>query len=223
VRIHFNNIDGALKIFIALSDRTRLEILSHLLKAGPQGMTAADISRLTDKKIPSTLHQLEILHDANLIEDAMFHVSSLNREIKHWFVPAERRRILIDFSLPSLIEANMLNFSQRIAIINSYRDANSQGSLLSLTDVVQILKMYFITRKEGDPLLTEEGIYDALAVDVFNRFRTADPPLIDVVLFDELNYFSAQVGEKVREVLIKNDRMVQEVYQGRQVYRFIIF
>ncbi|HKZ39614.1 MAG TPA: hypothetical protein VJ044_01560, partial [Candidatus Hodarchaeales archaeon] len=222
MRVQFSNVDGALRIFIALSDRTRLEILNHILRSGSQGLTAADVSRLIDKKIPSTLHQLEILKAANLLEDTMLFVESIGREIKHWSVPAERRRIVIDFSLFSLSQAAEISVGERLALLYTYRTRTGQSRPLSKQALSEIVREFNAGRPaDSQERLTENGIIDALAVEIFDRFRTSSPPLVDADLFDEVNNLSAEVGTAVRDVLMINDRVSEEFLQGRQrVFRF---
>ena len=222
MRVQFSNVDGALRIFIALSDRTRLEILNHILRSGSQGLTAADVSRLIDKKIPSTLHQLEILKAANLLEDTMLFVESIGREIKHWSVPAERRRIVIDFSLFSLSQAAEISVGERLAFLYTYRTRTGQSRPLSKQALSEIVREFNAGRPaDSQERLTENGIIDALAVEIFDRFRTSNPPLMDADLFDEVNNLSAEVGTAVRDVLMINDRVSEEFLQGRQrVFRF---
>lgn len=212
MRVLFDNVDGALKIFSALSDRTRFEILALLLQTGNTGMTAADIARKIEKKIPSTIYQLEILRDANLVDEAMFRVSSINREIKHWYIPPEKRRIIMDFSLPSLNEAANKPLSERLDCIRSYQTKYNIKHPLTVNDVQQIMHEY---------TLTEEGVFDALAIDAFAQIKYATPPAIQAEIFDEFFNFSPAVGQKVREYLFFNERIMEDVHQGVKVYRVI--
>ena len=175
-------------------------------------MTAADIARKITKKIPSTIYQLEILRDANLVDEAMFRVSSINREIKHWYIPPEKRRIIIDFSLPSLNEAANKPVSERLDCIRSYRNNHNLKHPLTINDIQQMMIEYS---------LTEEEIFDALAMEVFTQFKYANPPAIQADIFDEFFNFSPAIGQKVREYLFFNERLLEDIHQGVKVYRIV--
>lgn len=105
-----------LSIISTLTDNTRLEILSLLMQE-PQGMTAADISRRIDKKIPSTIYQLEIIQASGLIESKMKPVPSIGRDIKHWILPEENFHFLFKIDLSSIINESTLSIDVRDAYL----------------------------------------------------------------------------------------------------------
>ncbi|MHA2366856.1 MAG: helix-turn-helix domain-containing protein [Candidatus Hodarchaeales archaeon] len=109
--------DQSLKIISALSDKTRLEILA-LLFNNPEGLTAADISRLINKKIPSTIYQLEILQNSGLITNEMKVVQSIGRAIKHWILPSGNYQMMMHLDLGYLIRENLLSMDARLKYLD---------------------------------------------------------------------------------------------------------
>lgn len=101
-----------LSIIATLNDNTRLEILS-LLMQNREGMTAADISRRIDKKIPSTIYQLEIIQASGLIYSDMRRVESIGREIKHWILSEENFHFNFKVDLSILINESSLSITIR--------------------------------------------------------------------------------------------------------------
>ncbi len=112
-----NEPQKIINIISTLTDNTRLEILS-LLMQNREGLTAADISRHIDKKIPSTIYQLEIIQDSGLIRSEMKRVESIGRDIKHWILPVENYHFLFEVNLRLLIYQSTLSIDIRNAYIN---------------------------------------------------------------------------------------------------------
>jgi DNA-binding transcriptional ArsR family regulator len=218
MRVFFNNIDGILLIIKALSDPTRLLIIDEILNTGDRGVTAADLSRKINKKIPSTLHQLEILKTANIIEDKMVYVDSIGREIKHWFIPKERYKIIIDLSLSSLSKAQTSTYIDRIDAIQSYQRNYNISSPLKMDDIGLIIKNIKQLSKEKIEIISEEEIFDALALEVYNKFRNAEPPSVVAEIFDEINNFTPEVGFRVKEILFKNQRIEEKIDQVGSIH-----
>nr|WP_211785146.1 metalloregulator ArsR/SmtB family transcription factor [Falsirhodobacter algicola] len=59
--------DEALAAFAALSDRTRLRILRHLVQAGPEGLAAGAVGRAVDATSSRTAFHLKQLEHAGLV------------------------------------------------------------------------------------------------------------------------------------------------------------
>ena len=120
-----------LNIISSLTDNTRLEILSLLIRE-PGGMTAADISRRIDKKIPSTIYQLEIIQASGLIKSEMKFVDSIGREIKHWILPEENFHFLFKVDLNILINESCLSIDIRDAYLSVLQKLKS---VISSSDI----------------------------------------------------------------------------------------
>lgn len=120
-----------LNIISSLTDNTRLEILSLLIRE-PGGMTAADISRRIDKKIPSTIYQLEIIQASGLIKSEMKFVDSIGREIKHWILPEENFHFLFKVDLNILINESSLSIDIRDAYLSVLQKLKS---VISSSDI----------------------------------------------------------------------------------------
>lgn len=222
MRVFFNNIDGILLIIKALSDPTRLVMIDEILETGDRGITAADLSRKINKKIPSTLHQLEILKSANIIDDRMIHVDTIGREIKHWFIPKERHKIIIDLSLSSLSKAQLTSYVDRMDAIHSYLHNYNPKSPIKMEDIRIIVKNIQPLSNNKIETITEIEILDAIAIDIYNKFRNADPPSVLAEIFNEINNLTKEVGQAVLEILIKNQRIEEKVDQmGNRHYYFL--
>jgi predicted transcriptional regulator len=112
-----------LNIISVLTDNTRLEILSLLIQNN-EGLTAADISRRIDKKIPSTIYQLEIIQASGLITSDMKEVKSIGRSIKHWILPQENYHFLFTVDLNVLINESNLSMEIResyLTLLQNYK------------------------------------------------------------------------------------------------------
>ncbi|OLS24395.1 MAG: hypothetical protein HeimC3_19920 [Candidatus Heimdallarchaeota archaeon LC_3] len=222
MRVPFSNIDGILLIIKALSDPTRLMIINEILDTGEMGITAADLSRKIDKKIPSTLHQLEILKSANIVDDKMVYVDTIGRDIKHWFIPKERHKIVIDLSLGSLSKAQLSSYVDRIDAIQLYKNQYNQSNPFNLEDIAFIIQNISSLSNGKIISIREEDIYDALAIEVYNKFRNANPPSVISDIFNEINNFTHEVGFKVKQVLEKNKRIEEKLdTQGNSHYLFL--
>lgn len=114
-----------LNIISTLTDNTRLEILSLLIQ-NKDGLTAADISRQIDKKIPSTIYQLEIIQASGLIESKMKMVKSIGREIKHWILPEENYHFLFKVDLSVIINESTLTIEIRDKYLTYLRSIKSR-------------------------------------------------------------------------------------------------
>ncbi|MFW9928783.1 MAG: hypothetical protein ACFFD1_05295 [Candidatus Thorarchaeota archaeon] len=68
--------------------------------------------------------------------------------------------------------------------------------------------------------LGEQEIYDALAIDTYNRFRNADPPTIIASLFNEFNDFSPEVGLMVKKNLLLNSRLEEKLDPNGNLFYF---
>lgn len=120
-----------LNIISTLTDNTRLEILSLLIRE-PGGMTAADISRRIDKKIPSTIYQLEIIQASGLIKSEMKFVDSIGRDIKHWILPEENFHFLFKVDLNILMNESSLSMDTRDAYLSLLQ---KQKSIITSSDI----------------------------------------------------------------------------------------
>ena len=206
---------------MALSDPTRLRIINEIILAGR--LTAADLGRKLNKKIPSILHQLEILKKANIVIDEMIFVDTIGREIKHWFVPQERLVTILDISLPALARNSIKPYSQRIAVINAYRMLSKSKSPLSMKDIKTMLKNIESLSNGAIKLneITELDLFDALAIEVYGRFRYADPPEVEANLFLEINNLTPEVAEAILANLKLNQRIEEINRDGYVYFRFV--
>ena len=160
-----------ISIISTLTDNTRLEILSLLIQER-EGMTAADISRRIDKKIPSTIYQLEIIQASGLIKSEMKHVSSIGREIKHWILPEENFHFLFKIDLSSIINESTLSIDVRDAYLTILQ---KKKSILTSADIEKfdpdILKMIILPNgaKLADKDITKilQLKADQLIIDTF--------------------------------------------------------
>lgn len=132
--IETNNI---LQIIFTLSDNTRLEILSLLMK-NKEGLTAAEISRLIDKKIPSTIYQLEKIQTSGLITNKMKRVKSIGREIKHWILHPENYKLSLNLDLMGIINENQLSIIIRNAYIDNLIDIKlKEEGKINVNDLIE--------------------------------------------------------------------------------------
>lgn len=115
--IPFFASDQNLQIISALSDKTRAEILAILFD-NSEGLTAAKISRIVNKKIPSTIHQLEILYTAGLITSQMKLVSSIGRKIKHWILLPDNYRLRLHLDLQYIIQEHFFPMKARLIYLS---------------------------------------------------------------------------------------------------------
>ncbi len=81
----------------ALSERTRLFILK-CLQAKPSGLTATELGKLVNKRVPTVLYHLERLGEAGLVYDELKpRVESDRREVKHWMIA--NQHLVLDINL----------------------------------------------------------------------------------------------------------------------------
>ncbi|MFW9992128.1 MAG: ArsR/SmtB family transcription factor [Candidatus Odinarchaeota archaeon] len=103
MKIPYDDPETAIKIIEALADQTRRRILLYI-QENPDGVTASNIAKTVNKKIPTILHHLQIFDELNLIYSEMKSIGSdTGREVRHWFVKEERLTIEIDFSYIAFI------------------------------------------------------------------------------------------------------------------------
>lgn len=150
-----NEPQKILNIISTLTDNTRLEILS-LLMQNPEGLTASNISSHIDKKIPSTIYQLEIIQASGLIRSEMKKVESIGRDIKHWILPVENYHFMFEVNLRLLIYESTLSIEVRNAYLNQLQ---KQKSVISSADLEKfdpdILKSVILP---NGAMLTEKDI-----------------------------------------------------------------
>ena len=205
-----------LNIISTLTHNTRLEILSLLIQ-NKDWLTAADISRQIDKKIPSTIYQLEIIQASGLIESKMKMVRSIGREIKHWILPEENYHFLFKIDLSVLINENILTIEVRDLYLKllhqkKSRDINlkdiekfdssilaqlilSNGAKLDEKDNIKIsqLKAYqllldaYIFRSRK--LLSNVNVDERMDKDIFAKMLEIDTELMNKLIFDIPKYF----------------------------------
>jgi hypothetical protein len=148
----------------------------------------------------------------------MVYVDSIGREIKHWFIPKERYKIIIDLSLSSLSKAQTSTYIDRIDAIQSYQRNYNISSPLKMDDIGLIIKNIKQLSKEKIEIISEEEIFDALALEVYNKFRNAEPPSVVAEIFDEINNFTPEVGFRVKEILFKNQRIEEKIDQVGSIH-----
>lgn len=204
-----------LNIISTLTDNTRLEILSLLIQKR-EGMTAADISRHIDKKIPSTIYQLEIIQASGLIKSEMKFVSGIGREIKHWILPEDNFHFLFNVDLNILINESSLSIDIREAYLTLLQ---KQKVIITSSDIEKfdsdLLKMIIlpngaklddkdiikISQLKCDKLLIDTFIYrirnilnntnvnEGYPKDIFVQMLSISEELANKVFNDINNYF----------------------------------
>ena len=158
----------------------------------------------------------------NIIDDKMIHVDTIGREIKHWFIPKERHKIIIDLSLSSLSKAQLTSYVDRMDAIHSYLQNYNPKSPIKMEDIRIIMKNIQQLSNNKIETITEIEILDAIAIDIYNKFRNADPPSVLAEIFNEINNLTQEVGRNVLEILIKNQRIEEKVDQmGNRHYYFL--
>jgi len=143
-----------INIISILNDSTRLEILALLMK-NVEGLTAADISRQINKKIPSTLYQLEIIQASGLIKSEMKLVHSIGREIKHWILPEENYYFTFNIDINVLIVENQMPFEIRDFYLTKLL---SQKRIVNLLDINKFDRniLQLIVRLDGSKLTDKD-------------------------------------------------------------------
>ena len=130
--------DNLYHLISTLSDKTRLEIIALLMKYS-EGLTAADISRFINKKIPSTIYQLDIIQASGLITNEMKLVSSIGREIKHWFLKPDSYQLLLKLDLrtlvPELLLENQLVYEVRSKYLDALVKMKKDSKIIELEDL----------------------------------------------------------------------------------------
>jgi DNA-binding transcriptional ArsR family regulator len=141
VIISYDEPETAIKIIEALADQTRRRILLHI-QENPDGVTASNIAKTVNKKIPTVLHHLKMFDELHLIRSEMkpIHGTERERKVKHWFISEERLTIELDFSYIAFIPdkdimtlfdklRNNKNIISDLLSTNEFLTENNDGSL----------------------------------------------------------------------------------------------
>lgn len=204
--------DKALQIISVLGDKTRLQILASLIR-NPAGMTAADISREIDKKIPSTIYQLEILLSAGIIETEMKLVTSIGREIKHWIFPPGKHSLILRVDVGVLIKATTLPMSFRQAYLAKLRES-CPGKELRESDLRQfdLELLQEVTTKDFKPkakdlqMLEHEPAFPLLLDVLVQQLRSmvwANAPGISVDNMPDMLGIDHRLADRVFETVVQ--------------------
>ena len=226
----FDEPQKVLSIISTLTDNTRLEILSLLIQ-NREGLTAADISRQIDKKIPSTIYQLEIIQASGLIKSEMKRVDSIGREIKHWILSDENFHFLFKVDLNILINESMLSIDIRDAYltilqkekgtISSAHLKNFDSEILKMIilpngaklddkDITKIIQLRsekllvdtFIYRIRG--ILANTNINEGYPKDIFSEMLGITDELTNKIINEINNYFDIGFDFESQFIFRKN-------------------
>ncbi|MFX0094253.1 MAG: helix-turn-helix domain-containing protein [Candidatus Hodarchaeota archaeon] len=117
----------------ALSERTRLFILK-CLQSTRGGLTATELAKLVNKRVPTILYHLEHLKEAGLVYDeSRPRIEGDRREVKHWMIV--NKQVVLDISLNTLPYLHRSLDSYLISFLTYMRKTRviSQDSLAEVT------------------------------------------------------------------------------------------
>ncbi|MFX0091302.1 MAG: ArsR/SmtB family transcription factor [Candidatus Hodarchaeota archaeon] len=117
----------------ALSERTRLFILKHL-QGKSYGLTATEIAKLVNKRVPTILYHLEHLKKAGLVFDELKpRVEGDRRGVKHWLIANKRVTLDVDLDTLSYLHRTLESYLLSFLAFMRTNGIVSQDSLAAVT------------------------------------------------------------------------------------------
>ncbi|MFX0065711.1 MAG: ArsR/SmtB family transcription factor [Candidatus Hermodarchaeota archaeon] len=145
----------------ALSERTRLFILK-CLQAKSAGLTATELGKLVNKRVPTVLYHLERLREAGLVYDELKpRMEGDKRGVKHWMIANQQLVLDINLDTFSFLHRTLNSYILSFLSYIKTRNIVGQDSLEAAT--IQDIISHQRVNEEFASVIKEHLTMDTIA------------------------------------------------------------